>query len=327
LNKSLLDFLSCPECGSEDLVLLPEGALACSSCGTHYPIKNGIPQMLPAHLADALPQKGAYLKRIESSMLQKKDSVAPVDPETDRFMWEHQLYNWAKRVMYQDARAAQIFESYAEKGARDLCQFIEQRAGGVEGKSLLYVGSGNDRLVSLPLEIEGAFIINLDVASGPLEDLAEAGVKHCVCGDARHLPFRAEAFDVVFSKGSVHHTHPIDEPLLAMARVVKQGGHIIVAEPNKHAIFQLRLPGFLLPSGLAYPSPYENAISARQVMSILAKDGISKFQVTALTHAPAGTPSPIARLWEHLGKVMPWLFDRFAFEFILHGQKSERELN
>ncbi|MCK4722615.1 MAG: methyltransferase domain-containing protein [Dehalococcoidia bacterium] len=321
MNKNLLEFLACPECGSEDLALLPEGALACLSCAAYYPVKNGIPQMLPTHLAATLAQKDAYLERLEASMIQKKDSVAPVDPETDRFMWEHQLYNWAKRVMYRDIRAARIFESYAEKGARDLCQFIEQRAGGVEGKSLLYVGSGNDRLVSLPLEIEGAFIVNLDIASGPLEDLAESGVKHCVCGDARRLPFRAEAFDVVFSKGSVHHSHPIDEPLLAMARVVKQGGHIIIAEPNKHAIFQLRLPGFLMPSGLAYPSPYENAISARQVMSILARDGISQFQVTALTHAPAGTPSSIARFWERLGRAMPSLFDRFSFEFILHGQK------
>ena len=321
MNKNLLEFLACPECGSEDLALLPEGALACLSCAAYYPVKNGIPQMLPAHLAATLAQKDAYLERLEASMIQKKDSVAPVDPETDRFMWEHQLYNWAIRMMYQDARAAQIFESYAEKGARDLCQFIEQRAGRVEGKSLLYVGSGNDRLVSLPLEIEGAFIVNLDVASGPLEDLAEAGARNCVCGDARRLPFRAEAFDVVFSKGSVHHSHPIDEPLLAMARVVKLGGHIIIAEPNKHAIFQLRLPGFLLPSGLACPSPYENAISARQVMSILGRDGISQFQVTALTHAPAGTPSSIARLWERLGRTMPWLFNRFAFEFILHGQK------
>ena len=321
MNKTLLGFLACPECGSEDLALLPESALACLSCAAHYPIKNGIPQMLPAHLAATLPQKGAYLERLEASMLQKKDFVAPVDPETDRFMWEHQLYNWAKRVMYQDAKSAQIFESYAEKGARDLCQFIEQRAGGVEGKSLLYVGSGNDRLVSLSLEVDGAFMVNLDVASGPLEDLAEAGARNCVCGDARRLPFRAEAFDVVFSKGSVHHSHPIDEPLMAMAKVVKLGGHIIIAEPNKHAIFQLRLPEFLLPSGLACPSPYENAISARQVMSILARDGISQFQVTALTHAPAGTPSSIARLWERLGRAMPWLFDRFAFEFILHGQK------
>jgi len=322
VEKRLLDFLACPECGSGNLKLLSSGSLACPPCGAQYPIKNGIPQMLPAHLAAVLPQRDVYREKMQSSVRGGETAADPGDAETDRFMWEHQLYDWAKEVMYSDAKAAAIFESYAEKGAKDLCQFIERQAGGVEGKSLLYVGSGNDRLVALPLEIKGAFVVNLDVASGPLEDLADAGARNCVCGDARRLPFRDGAFDVVFSKGSVHHSHPIDEPLLAMARVAKPGGHVVVAEPNKYAVFQLRLPGFLLPPGLGRPSPYERAISARDVKRILARDGCSRFQVTALTHAPAGLPSSVASIWERLGRAMPWLFDRFAFEFILYGQKA-----
>lgn len=322
MEKRLLDFLACPECGSDNLKLLSSGFIACPQCGAQYPVKNGIPQMLPQHLAAVLPQREAYREKLEAGARRKDGAADAAGVEAERFMWEHQLYDWAKEVMYSDAKAAAIFESYAQKGAKDLYQFIERRAGGVEARSLLYVGSGNDRLVVLPLQIKGAFVVSLDVASGPLEDLADAGAKNCVCGDARRLPFRDAAFDVVFSKGSVHHTHPIDEPLLAMARVVKPGGHVIVAEPNKYAVFQLRLPGFLLPSGLGRPSPYERAISARDVKRILATDGCSRFQVTALTHAPAGLPSPVARVWERLGRAMPWLFDRFAFEFILYGQKA-----
>ena len=322
MEKRLLDFLACPECGWDNLKLLSSGSLACLSCGAQYPVRNGIPQMLPARLAAVLPQRDSYREKLAASPRGKKGTADPGDAEADRFMWEHQLYDWAKEVMYRDAKAAAIFECYAEKGARDLCRFIERRAGGVEGRSLLYVGSGNDRLVVLPLEIEGAFVVNLDVAGAPLEDLADAGARNCVCGDARRLPFRDGAFDVVFSKGSVHHSHPIDEPLLAMARVVKPGGHVVVAEPNKHAFFQLRLPGFLLPAGLGRPSPYERAIAAGDVKRILAGDGCSSFQVTALTHAPAGLPSSVAAIWERLGRAMPWLFDRFAFEFILYGQKA-----
>jgi SAM-dependent methyltransferase len=236
-------------------------------------------------------------------------------------------------VIYKDPRAAEIFSSYAEEGARRLCQFITEKAGPIHGQSLLYVGSCNDRLVSLPLEEEGAFIVNLDIATEPLEDLIEAGAKNCVCGDARQLPFRAEAFDVVFSKGSVHHSHPIAEPLRAMARVAKRGGHIIVAEPNRGALH--RLPRYLLPPlgrkafstllakkpGLGYPTPYEEAISTREVVSLLAGEGISQFQIAILTHASPKAPTFIAHLWQSLGKAMPWLFDRFAFEFILYGRK------
>jgi SAM-dependent methyltransferase len=193
--------------------------------------------------------------------------------------------------------------------------------GGVCGKTLLYVGSGNDRWVSLPLQQEGAFIVNLDIVGDCLEDLSQAGARNCVCGDVRRLPFRTGAFDVVFSKGSVHHSHPIADPLRAMARVVKPGGHIVVAEPNRYTLF--RLPRTLLPSGLGCPTPYEGAISAGEVVRILDKAGISQFQIAALTHAPPGTPSPVASLCERLGSAMPWLLHRFAFEFIVYGKKKD----
>ena len=319
MNHTLLELLACPECGSADLALIPTDILACPSCAARYPVINGIPHVLPAHLATTLDQKNAYVERLMTAMRQGKDLSNRNSMDTDRFIWEHHLYNWGKEVIYSDPRAADIFIQYAETGAQRLCRFIQERVGGVHGKRLLYVGSGNDHLVSLPLEQAGAFMVNLDVVSDPLEDLKGAGAQNCVCGDARRLPFRAESFDVVFSKGSVHHSHPIADPLRAMARVVKPGGHIVVAEPSKYMLS--RLPRFLLPAGLGHPTPYEDAISAREVVSILGEEGISRFQIATLTPAPPGSPSPIARLWEGLGKAMPWLFNRFAFEFMVYGQK------
>ncbi len=327
MNKYLLDLLACPNCGSADLVLEPpseeftitQGVLSCPSCAAKYPVSKGIPQMLPPQLTATLEQKGDYLEMLQASMVEGRELSPHGNTEVDRFMWEHQLYNWGKEVIYKDPMAAEIFSSYAEKGARGLCQLLKERANGVDGKGMLYVGSGNDHLVSAPLEEGGAFLVNMDIVSEPLEDLVEAGAKNCVCGDVRRLPFRPEAFDVVFSKGSVHHSHPIDEPLREMAKVVKRGGHILVAEPNKYTLS--RLPRFLLPNGFGCPTPYENAISARQVVSILSQEGISQFQIAALTCAAPGVPSPLARLWEGLDKAMPRLFDRFAFEFIVYGKK------
>jgi len=342
MDRDLLELLACPECGSANLALLSDPdfiGVACSSCASRYPIRNGIPQMLPAHLAATLDQKNAYKEKLRASIIGHGDLPRPGNPEVDRFMWEHQLYDWAKEVIYSDSGAGEIFSSYAERGARGLCQFLRERVGPVDGKTLLYVGSGNDRLLSLALEQEGAFIVNLDLVYDSLDDLRQAGARNCVCGDARYLPFRAGAIDVVFSKGSVHHCHPIAKPLWSMARVVKQGGHIIVAEPNKYML--LRLPTLLLPpkltkalgasvkalwpkgkkSGLGYPTPYEQAISAREVMRILSKEGISQLQLATMTHASPWTPAPVARLWERMGRGMPWLFHRFAFEFIVHGRK------
>lgn len=323
VNKDLLNLLACPDCGSEELVLEPsaEGSLSCACCNAAYPIHNGIPQMLPTHLAAALKLKSAYAEKIRASILER-NQPQPENPEIDRLMWEQELYSWGKEVIYRNSKAAEIFFSYSEKGAKRLCLFIRTKANGVRGKSLLYVGSGNDRLVTLPLEEAGAFVVNLDIAIEPLEDLKQAGARSCVRGDARQLPFRPDAFDVVFSKGSIHHSHPIAQPLRAMARVVKREGHIIVAEPSKHMLSGL--PRLLLPSGLGYPAPYEAPISATEVVQILGEEGISQIERATLTHAPPGVPSPIARLWERLGKAMPWLFDRFAIEFIVHGQKIQK---
>jgi len=324
VKKELLDLLACPECGSVELVLnhSAEESLTCARCNACYPVRNGIPQMLPNPLATSLQLTETYREKLRASILQGEAEARPEppNPEVDRFMWEQELYCWGKEVIYKDSKAAEIFSSYSEQGARRLCQFIIARANGVQGKSLLYVGSGNDRLVTLPLEEEGAFVVNLDIAPEPLEDLMQAGAKSCVCGDARRLPFRADAFDVVFSKGSIHHSHPIDQPLRAMARVAKSGGHIIVAEPGKHVLS--RPPRVLSPSGLGYPTPYEDAISTREVIDILNNEGISQLEVAALTHAPPGVTPLIARLWESLGKAMPWLFRRFAFEFIVYGRKG-----
>ena len=318
----MLELLACPECGSADLPLDPdEGSLSCARCNAFYPVRNGIPQMLPTPLAASLQLKQPYRDKLRAAIMERKAEAGPEtgNLEVDRFMWEQELYCWGKEVIYGDSKAAEIFSSYSEKGAKRLCQFIGAKADGVRGKRLLYVGSGNDRLVTLPLEEEGAFVVNLDIAPEPLEDLMQAGAKSCVCGDARRLPFRAGAFDVVFSKGSIHHSHPIEQPLQAMAGAVKSGGHIIVAEPSKHILS--RPPRVLSPSGLGYPTPYEDAISAREVVDILSKEGVSQLEVKALVHAPPGVPSLISRLWESLGQAMPWLFRRFAFEFIVYGRK------
>ena len=310
MNNDLLELLACPECGSGALVL-GEGVLTCPDCRARYPIKNGIPYMLPAHLSANREQKDPSAGSPESVA---PDGEAGVERDLDMLRWERELYGQGKEVIYSNARAAELFSSYSEKGARTIRRFLEKKAGGVWGRRILYVGSGNDRPLSLPLEGDGAFLVNLDIVGECLDDLREAGARNCVCGDSRRLPFRVEAFDVVFSKGSVHHSHPISEPIHQMTRVLRGGGHILLAEPR--SIFDRRDS-----SGLGCPTPYEHALSVREVVSALEAEGISGLGTGILTNAPPGTPTPVAILWEGLGNALPWLFGRFAFEFMVYGRK------
>ena len=62
MRLSLLSSLRCPDCKSPSALEIKiergdskhvfEGKLHCSDCGAHFPIKEGIPHMLPAHLRE-----------------------------------------------------------------------------------------------------------------------------------------------------------------------------------------------------------------------------------------------------------------------------------
>jgi len=318
MMQELLDLLACPECAAASLELTDGDQIICSDCAARYPIVNGVPNMLPNRLSGALPHKREYVKRLMLATEDGDGAIEAADVDTVRFMWEHHLYDWGKRVIYSHAGAGQIFQSYAEDGARNLRRFIRQWCGDVSGRRLLYVGSGNDTLVTLPLQADGALMVNLDVVSDSMEDLLACGARLCVCGDARRLPFRDGAFDIVFCKGSLHHSQPIDTPLKEMARVTRRGGHVIAAEPNRHYC----LPRPRLPGGLGQPTPYESSISGGEVKRILSRQGIRDLRVAAFTCAHPATPAFIARPWRLISRIAPRLLNRFAFEFILHGRKA-----
>ena len=274
--------------------------------------------MLPSSLAKTLDRKSEYTGKLMAATREGRRPSDPANMETDRLMWEHHLYDVGKESIFTNPVAAEIFIAYAEKGASNLCRRLREICGGVSGKCLLYVGSGNDRLVSLPLQSEGALMVNLDIVNESMQDLMNWGARTCVCGDIRKLPFRDGSFDVVFSKGSLHHSQPIDEPLKAMIRVCRKGGSIILVEPNK----LVTLPRSRLPKGFAVPTPYEHHLSNRAIVRILKSNSVSNIHTEAFTHAPPGTPKLIAGIWGWKGRAMPWLLKHFAFEFLVRGQKK-----
>ncbi|MGA2060673.1 MAG: class I SAM-dependent methyltransferase [Thermoguttaceae bacterium] len=62
--------------------------------------------------------------------------------------------------------------------------------------------------------------------------------------DMRHLPFPDESFDVVLSHWVVHNLHDAkdrSQALAEMARVLKRGGYIVLADIEHHAEYAVRL--------------------------------------------------------------------------------------
>lgn len=47
LDEKLLAILACPACDDRPPVILQVDELVCDKCKRHYPIKDGVPVMLP----------------------------------------------------------------------------------------------------------------------------------------------------------------------------------------------------------------------------------------------------------------------------------------
>ena len=53
MDKELLEILACPVCKGR--VTLADGAIVCSSCRRKYPVRDGIPVMLPEEAEKPAP--------------------------------------------------------------------------------------------------------------------------------------------------------------------------------------------------------------------------------------------------------------------------------
>ncbi len=129
---------------------------------------------------------------------------------------------------------------------------------GFRGKKLLEIGCGlGTDLINFARG--GAIVSGIDLTERSIELVkerfaAEGREVDARAGDAEHLPFADETFDVVYSFGVLHHTPDIDAAIAEIHRVLKPGGRIIIMLYHRsslrvwlgtplHALRQLRRRG------------------------------------------------------------------------------------
>lgn len=61
----------------------------------------------------------------------------------------------------------------------------------------------------------------------------------CICGDAIHLPFKNESFDLVVSSQFFEHVTDIDKALEEQIRILKRGGKLFIDQANFMSIRSL----------------------------------------------------------------------------------------
>ena len=255
--ESLLDVMTCPECGNRLSLVdiqkengeIASGGLKCATCDILYPIEAHVPCILPRDLlscgnGDRDKWQETYRTVEEQAVDDDRKSykkrhrdeavAAHLSREKASYMWENLLYEEAYEA-FQDVPEThglswtRTQEAVARRN-RLIFELIEAWEGDFNGKLVLNSGAGFDSDIGRRFDEAGARIVNNDIVPKALQTLRARHGLQGICADLRKLPFRDGSVDLVVCIEVIHHCHPLVDTLKEIRRVIKPGGGIVVVE-------------------------------------------------------------------------------------------------
>jgi uncharacterized protein YbaR (Trm112 family)/ubiquinone/menaquinone biosynthesis C-methylase UbiE len=223
------------------------GELVCATCLSHFPINDGIPNLLVDELVN--------------------DWVI-----AEQSWWDERYTQVRKNVdtikLSQGLAGPRNYE-------RAKYLFVPLKQRGVLPTALLEVGAGTAQYVArlFPPSAEQYFYIATDIAREALlvgtQIIPEGDF---VQSEAGRLPFRKESFDTLLCFGVLHHLPRWQRSLERMIELLKPGGWILFNE----AIAKPRmLRGFLKRSlGTTIDSPHGGELEFEALIIILQRNGV-----------------------------------------------------
>jgi ubiquinone/menaquinone biosynthesis C-methylase UbiE len=144
------------------------------------------------------------------------------------------------------------------------------------GRRVLEVGSGTGRISRVIVE-GGAELTIVDVGPGLVTDVATGLGCDGVAGDALHLPFADETFDLIVSSECIEHTLDPRLAIREMCRVCSPGGAVCLTTPNRLWYLAMRASQKM---GLRDYAGIENWLYPRQAAAMMKSHGMTDLTIS-----------------------------------------------
>lgn len=189
----------CPNCGGEPVLgseVAPAegdghiltGELCCGECDAKFPIRNGVPILLPANLATVKLETASRFAEEWTRWSELRD------------YYEKEFFDWVAPLTAKDFKDQVVFEGGCGKGRH----------------TAIVAGHGAKAIVSLDLG-ESAFVAFVHTRKFPNA--------HVIIGDLLNPPVRP-VFDLAFSVGVLHHLPDPGAGFASLASRVRESGRV-----------------------------------------------------------------------------------------------------
>ena len=203
MRKKLLDILVCPGCKGalilKDEVLVGEkiksGLLSCRECSASYEVRDFIPRFVAS----------------------------------DLYVGNFSL-EWTRHSR------TQVDDNYSQESLKAFVQKTGFTGKDIRNKLVLDVGCGSGRFADIALKWGGEVVgIDLSYSVDAVQKNFSGYDKFdLVQADIFNLPFKADAFDIIYSIGVLHHTKDCKAAFKKLPPLLNKGGKIAIWVYSAH---------------------------------------------------------------------------------------------
>lgn len=199
-----------------------DGCLLCRTCNVYYPILNGLPVMLSYATSVHEQFANQFKDQLKSAGLRGYHL-----PSGEPVMGEHfVLKSFSKEWGDYDYDGVLWDASYQDLEER-VCQEINLPGNKKGNRTFLEVGCGLGITTHLVQKNYGVDGIGVDLSSSVFQasvHFRDNPFLHFVQASVFKLPFKTRSFDIVYSRGVLHHTFSTFEAVKSLAEFCREQG-------------------------------------------------------------------------------------------------------